>query len=177
MSEVKRWTVGLSMFDTLVQEENTKGDWVGYDDHVADKAAALAAKDAEIAALKARAEAAEKEAALWQNAYRNAVEVSRGLEAALRERAEQAEAERDRLAGVVERLPKTADGVPVVPGQLIWPTADYWIDGDDDGTPLKYRLYVVDHDGSVLTEEDELSVSKCYSTRAAAEAAKGVGKA
>ena len=30
------------------------------------------------------------------------------------------EAERDRLAAIVEQLPKTADGVPVVPGMALW---------------------------------------------------------
>lgn len=29
-------------------------------------------------------------------------------------------AERDRLAAVVDRLPKTADGVPIVPGMTVW---------------------------------------------------------
>lgn len=88
-------------------------------------------------------------------------------------------ADRDRLArenadlrAVVERLPKTADGVPVTPGQLIWPRSDIMQPEDEEGTAVKCRWYICDPLGGELIEDDELDLSKCYSTRAAAEAAR-----
>ena len=69
----------------------------------------------------------------------------------------------DRLQAIVDKLPKTADGVPVVPGMEVWVTM----------TRLRQSHIVKD-----WTEVDEQDWEKYfYSTREAAEAAaRGVGK-
>lgn len=65
-------------------------------------------------------------------------------------------AERDRLRVIANRLPKTADGVPVVPGMTLWRYDDH-----------NGYCAILDINESLLLE----SVSECYSTREAAEAA------
>jgi hypothetical protein len=82
--------------------------------------------------------------------------------------------------GVIERLPKTADGVPVVPGMNLW-TATYRADNGpwacgvlaiNHESHNAYELVVRDADGN----EDEVEAGWCYSTREAAEqAAKAAG--
>jgi hypothetical protein len=78
----------------------------------------------------------------------------------------------EQQAATLAKLEKTADGVPVVPGVRLHPMypldAEYDVeDGDDYATAeLCYRENL---SGDVL--HDELDPSKCYSTRAAAEAA------
>lgn len=44
----------------------------------------------------------------------------------------------ERLRGIVDRLPKTADGVPIVPGMVVYPEASHAIEGeyDEDGEPI-----------------------------------------
>lgn len=73
------------------------------------------------------------------------------LDAALRENAG--------LAAIVERLPKTADGVPVVPGDVVFhPTGHY--------------SHVTDRRGVRLYGNGEwVDIESCYSTIEAAEAA------
>ena len=91
-------------------------------------------------------------------------------------------AEITRLRAIVERLPKTADGVPVTPGMLVWDgtslTQTY-----DDGSP--YTGFRVNRVGSEIafTRQrkswvdveglGEITTDNLYSTRAAALAAKG----
>ena len=66
-------------------------------------------------------------------------------------------AENARLGAVVERQPKTADGVPAHNGMKVWYPGD-----DDYGT---VTFHVCDEGGYT-------AINKCYSTHAAAEAAK-----
>jgi hypothetical protein len=73
-------------------------------------------------------------------------------------------AERDRLAEIVAKLPKTANGVPVVPGMDLWG----WIERYD-GTPGAV------HQQNWMTAKAE-EIAKCYSTREAAEAAQRGGE-
>jgi len=80
------------------------------------------------------------------------------------------EAENARLRAVVEKLPKTADGVPLTPGMELWhsgtggfPKGDYaWAfsKGQSGEWFVDFAFATV-------------MLSKCYSTREAAEAAKG----
>ena len=67
------------------------------------------------------------------------------------------DAEIARLGAVVERQPKTADGVPAHNGMKVWYPGD-----DDYGT---VTFHVCDEGGYT-------AINKCYSTRAAALAAK-----
>jgi hypothetical protein len=82
----------------------------------------------------------------------------------------QVQRKRAAAEAIVDRLPKTADGVPVVPGMELWHAGTSW-SGKGDYAWCFYRrpssgeLEVVFTLCSVL-------VSQCYSTRAAAEAAK-----
>ncbi len=75
------------------------------------------------------------------------------------------QAERDRLAEIVERLPKTRDGVPVTPWMHLW----VWT--DDDG--IQQDVAGALHADSYSAHE----VTSTYSTRAAAEAARAKGGA
>ena len=74
--------------------------------------------------------------------------------------AEQLIDEIDRLRAIVDKLPKTADGVAMVPGDAIWViTDDMGIQADlvDEPRAEKYNAHLV---------------SDCFSTEAAARAAK-----
>jgi len=77
----------------------------------------------------------------------------------------------ERLRAIVEKLPKTADGVPVVPGMVIWPPE--FIE-DEQGATVK----IIARDnltGDMLEHGTSLLwIGKCYSTREAAEAARRV---
>jgi hypothetical protein len=129
-------------------------------------------------ALKARAEKAEEEIGKWI-----------GRAQLEEQRADRAEAERDfhqsqatelqatvasqaaeieRLRAVVERLPKTADGVPYLPGSPLF---------------LECSGIAVGGTGYMFTEKQDPSnwsvcdfrkIKDCYSTREAALAAKGI---
>ena len=86
----------------------------------------------------------------------------------LAERVQAALDERDRLQAIVDRLPKTADGVPVVPGMQIWPFFEI---EDEQGAVV----CLCAHDGptgEMLVDGDTMNVGKCYSTRDAAVAAR-----
>ena len=69
---------------------------------------------------------------------------------------------------VVDKLPKTVDGVPIVPGMTVWPRGDLFI-GDEQGAVVKLILW------DDLSGEVELDARHCYSTEAAALAAKEAG--
>lgn len=78
-------------------------------------------------------------------------------------------ADLERLEGIVAKLPKTADGVPVVPG------VDFihWIKPNDEGS---FSSHLFNANGQMLHRaiRDVFGVkyvSECYSTEAAARAA------
>lgn len=83
--------------------------------------------------------------------HRNLIRFKTDRDAALAESA--------RLAEIVGRLPKTADGVVVAPGHKVW------TDDGDDGVVCLVVSYEGGYDG----------VRFWYSTREAAEAARGSG--
>ena len=81
----------------------------------------------------------------------------------------ESEAEVERLQAIVDKLPKMADGVPVIDGETVY--CRYPKHGIATGT---YRA----EDSEVVVETDDdwvtvVSISDCYSTRKAAEAAGG----
>ena len=69
--------------------------------------------------------------------------------------------ERDRLRAIVAALPRTADGVPVVPGMEVWKE---WRGRLERNVVMPPMVSI----GSVY-----MDATVCYSTREAAEAAKG----
>ncbi len=88
-------------------------------------------------------------------------------------------AELERLRAIVDKLPKAADGVPVVPGMelyLIWTPV---VGGNkcrtrdckgiiewDEGVIMKWNM------SGGTPASQHIAIKDCYSTRAAAEAAK-----
>jgi hypothetical protein len=92
----------------------------------------------------------------------------------------------ERLRAVVDKLPKTADGVVVVAGDTVWLCGDdgyiepymvcfFVMDGDSpDATKYTAELYEVTGDGVKLLGACA-DVEACYSTRVAAAGAKGGG--
>jgi len=70
------------------------------------------------------------------------------------------------LEAIVDRLPKTADGVPVTPGMEVW--TDYW-SGPQHG--IVRRLNVQLEEGSCWAD-DEADEAMLYTTREAAEVAR-----
>jgi len=82
---------------------------------------------------------------------------------------EELKAENNRLRAIVERLPKTADGVYVIPGEdTVWKWfADLkkWIECEVE-IPQPYNEAAYEY-------VSPQGVGECYSTRAAAIAAKG----
>ena len=67
------------------------------------------------------------------------------------------------LEAIVEKLPKTADGVPVVPGMRIFTS---------DGHPvLALNVSAKGYASAFSDGSGEVSIRLCYSTRAAAEEA------
>ena len=84
------------------------------------------------------------------------------------------EADRDRLAAIVERLPKTADWVPVTPGMTLHHPDDITTYGgviqvDDCITTV--LIAVERQPDGLLGRCVEFSAADCYSTRELAEAA------
>ena len=74
----------------------------------------------------------------------------------------------DRLAqaeAIVEKYPKTKDGVHVVPGMTVWPRGDCFVPDEEGGI---VKLVVRD---SLCGDIEELDFSKCSSTKEAALAA------
>lgn len=74
-------------------------------------------------------------------------------------------AEIERLRAIVERLPKTADGVPVTPGMAYW--FEYMDTPGEFGQLHASEIY--NCNGDVVFN------TYCYSTREAAEAARKAG--
>jgi len=80
------------------------------------------------------------------------------------------EKQNQRLRGIVDKLPKTADGVPVVPGMRLYRYDGSFVPGDDwfDTT-----VRAMTHTCATFTSDDEdgeWSFDKWYSTREAAKA-------
>lgn len=86
------------------------------------------------------------------------------------------EAERERLEAIIDKLPKTADGVPVTPGLTV-----FYSYGDIVAFPMRVQEFsewcVMDGVATAFAEgrhEDVFHLfytTECYSTREAAEAA------
>ncbi len=79
----------------------------------------------------------------------------------------------DRLAeleAIVAKLPKTADGIPITPGMVVWEIINYPV-----GTHCIDNAIVSGEEVVILVdaETDVVRASECYSTREAAEASKG----
>ena len=84
--------------------------------------------------------------------------------------------QRDRLRAIVDRLPKTADGVPIVPGMKVYPLFpidDPEFSEDDDYATCVLKLR--DALTGETFEPNEWIPGKCYSTQEAAEAARKEG--
>lgn len=91
--------------------------------------------------------------------------------------------ERDEYREIVEKLPKTADGVPVVPGDTVWFAADdsQFGKGPHECEVKPFWEWSSDQDqwedsegvwcGMVEANGVGKSLGDCYSTREAAEAA------
>ena len=88
-----------------------------------------------------------------------------------------AKSENARLQAIVDRLPKTADGETILPGQRLW----YFVRTHPEVLWINVDHWGEDHIGGVVWGEsqhepmDSISTSACYSTRAAAEAAQKDG--
>lgn len=77
-----------------------------------------------------------------------------------------------RLRAIVDKLPKTADGVTVVPGDVVWMLAMH---GGVEGQPAELAVWeteVIDQDTDSREQTVCHSIAGCYSTSEAAEAAK-----
>ena len=89
---------------------------------------------------------------------------------------ERQHAEIERLQAIVDKLPMTEDGVPAVPGMIIWPLHFLDpLDGEEQEEGMLLEFMGTDLlTGDTARHGDELIIGKCYSTRkAAAEAAGG----
>lgn len=93
-------------------------------------------------------------------------------EAGYKDRADAA-AEIERLRAIVDRLPKTADGASIVNGDRI-----YEAPCTISGRVVEHSVQHVDDDGWLVISDDGsyeppiiANLSRCYSTREAAEAA------
>lgn len=96
---------------------------------------------------------------------------------------DEAVAELDRLHAIVERLPKTADGVPVVPGMKVYAIGrhgdiEFFIVASSHQWDRMNQLMASDYTAFAVNESGEpirsfsADVDCCYSTREAALAAK-----
>lgn len=76
------------------------------------------------------------------------------------------QAEIERLRAIVDELPKTADGVPVVPGEdVVWhPTVR-----SDNGRLMPMAIDLNEGAAWYRVPDDRKFVCDCYSTREAAE--------
>lgn len=80
-------------------------------------------------------------------------------------------AENERLRGVVDRLPKTADGVAVVPESEVWYPPHMFRSWEVDYADAIWMVHI-NPDGKG-NEWFGVGVDKCYSTRESALNAKG----
>ena len=75
-----------------------------------------------------------------------------------------------RLEAIVDKLPKTADGVPVVPGEYVWtPGLAMWIVCRGNGSSDYCETLAAEPNAYDM--DPSAPVKSCYSTREAAEAA------
>jgi hypothetical protein len=88
-------------------------------------------------------------------------------------RLDKLQAERDRLAAIVAKLPKTADGVVITLGMSVWFLSNYGAYGVERFTveEISQRLRGTIHRREHYTMSHVLNPSDVYSTRVAAEAA------
>src|SRR5690554_6157274 len=95
--------------------------------------------------------------------------------AAIARRYDELIAENTKLRAIVDKLPKTADGVPVVPGMALYPLHPLPGVEDDHGiaTIGVYDPATMEH---LVHGYGEFRTGACYSTREAAEAAKEMGE-
>jgi hypothetical protein len=83
----------------------------------------------------------------------------------------------EELEGVVGKLPKTADGVPVVPGDQVWHPLHIGkrpctvFGGEDEPTEYEVTIILSIGEDNFVNRSDTVSVTECYSTREAALAA------
>ena len=83
------------------------------------------------------------------------------------------EAKIDRLRSIVNQLPKTADGVPIIPGMTLWATWEYLF--GRIATRSFCCEFIESIDGQVYLYQSNtirFEPSNCYSTCEAASAAK-----
>ena len=74
------------------------------------------------------------------------------------------------LQAIVDKLPKTADGVPVVPGEYVWtPGCAMWIVCRGNGSSDYSETLAAEPNAYDM--DPSMPVRFCYSTREAAEAA------
>jgi hypothetical protein len=90
-----------------------------------------------------------------------------------------AAAEIQRLRDIIDKLPKTADGVPVVPGMKVYvpaAVAGYW--GQKPGKAVEFMVDWIHSEAMpihlvfIQGQTYQILASRCYSTRQAAEEAK-----
>ena len=76
-----------------------------------------------------------------------------------------------RLQAIVDKLPKTADGVPVVPGMRLYPLHPIDLEAhiEDYGT-VTVALWDENSGVHLIHGYDSFRVGNCYSTKEAAEA-------
>lgn len=107
------------------------------------------------------------------SAQRRIQELERGCKER-RKDYEELKAENARLREIVERLPKTADGVPATPGTRLYPMYPVYDDEHPDYDDAARLEYCISDplSGEFIREHDGLEIDTCYSTREAAEAAR-----
>lgn len=77
------------------------------------------------------------------------------------------DAEIDRLRAIVDRLPTTADGVPVTPGMQVW-------DREYGERHYAWHFLRIEHGIGIASKSVGVVIlSECYSIREAAQAAGG----
>lgn len=91
--------------------------------------------------------------------------------ATLRKRVAELEAERGRLRAIVDKLPKTADGAPVVPDMAIYPRHPVDMEDGDGEDCAVARMYYYDDLSGEMLDEHQCDVTQCYSSPEARAAA------
>ena len=124
-------------------------------DHIRDLQELREMDGAELSRLRTALDAAEKERDGLQALYDLACESVASLQA----RADAAEKRVGVLEATIAKLPKTADGVVMTPGMLLW----YWWEPQySEGDPMLQWS---------IAPSGPCAPHKCYSTKEAAEAA------